>query len=199
MPQQVCHHCQLAQEAPLGGDCRYCGHRLFRRRPFSVQRTLALLSAAACLLLVANLTPMMLTYALGSQRFDTIYSGALLLWHEGHLLVAVVVFVASMVIPIVKIVGLAALCLAVCYCRQISAVWCYRAFVFVSWIGRWSMIDLFVIAIVLAVLDRGYLVDVDAGPAALSFAACVVLTMLAAQQFDTRLLWDKHNNDNGGP
>lgn len=170
--------------------CPRCGQRLWLRHPRAVNRTWALLTAGALMLIPANtLTMMTLTY-LGSPVPDTIFSGVMRLANSGLWGIAAIVFIASIFVPVFKLVGLVLLQLAIQYRWRLNPTQCTLMYRFIHFVGRWSMLDLFVIAILVALVDLGNLADVTVGPAASAFAAAVVITMIAANTFDARLLWD---------
>ncbi|MDC8804711.1 paraquat-inducible protein A [Halomonas pacifica] len=172
------------------GQCRRCGERLRARLPHSQQRTWALLAAACVMYLPANLYPIMTTTSLGHSQPSTIIGGVVDLWQMGSWPVASVIFVASILVPVGKVVALAWLCLAVRHSDELHASTRTRLYRLTELIGRWSMVDVFVVAILVALIRAGSLMSITPGPAALAFAGVVVLTMLAAMTFDPRLIWD---------
>ena len=162
------------------------------RNPSSLQRTLALTIAATVLYLPANLLPIMRVESLteGTEA-STIVGGVVTFWNAGAYPVAAIIFIASVVIPILKILALFWLCIAARANRSpIAATRVYRL---TELVGRWSMVDVFVVAILVSVVQLGPLVSIKPGPAALAFAGVVVLTMFAAHAFDQRLIWDAAN------
>lgn len=189
----ICPDChQLAhwraQDTPQ--TCERCGTRLYRRRPDSLARTWALLITAALLYLPANLLPIMTVTTLGRGQPDTLLSGVMTLIQLKMWPIAAVVFIASILVPTFKLLGIAFLLLSVqrrLPMRPRQRIALYR---FIEWIGRWSMLDIFVIAVLVALVGFGHLASIEAGQGAVAFAAVVVLTMLAALSFDPRLLWD---------
>jgi len=192
----ACHACGLVYRVPSEGDqdhslrCRRCGTSLHRRKPDSIARTWAFLIAASILYLPANLLPIMLTSTLLEQRSDTILSGVAALWRDGAWDIAIIVFVASVVVPILKIGVIALLLLSV----QRGADWRRRErtrlYRIVEFVGHWSMLDVFVVALLVGLVHFRSFADVQPGPGAVAFAAVVVLTMLASMSFDPRLIWD---------
>ncbi|MBA1275985.1 paraquat-inducible protein A [Stutzerimonas azotifigens] len=188
----LCHEChQLNRQTETDNQsCLRCGARIHPRRPNSLGRTWALLITAALLYLPANLLPIMTVRSLGQGTPDTIMSGVITLVQHGMLPIAAVVFVASIVVPTFKLVGIGLLLVSVQRHQQLSPRQRIFMFRFIEWIGRWSMLDIFVIAILVAVVNFGSLASVEAGFGAVAFASVVILTMLAALTFDPRLIWD---------
>lgn len=170
--------------------CSRCGTRVRQRIPHSIQRTLALLITASILYIPANLLPMMETVSLGDSLHSTIIAGIILMWQEGAYPVAIVVLLASVVIPVLKIAVMFWLCYLTTLPkaeRSQHGTWVYPV---VDWIGRWSMVDVLVVAILAALVRFDALVGVYPGLGTFIFACVVIITMLAAMSFDPRLLWD---------
>lgn len=189
----ACDNCGMISRAPAAGDdnaCARCNAPLHSRKPQSIARAWALLIAAAVLYLPANFLPMMITSKLLASRSDTIVSGVIELWEEGDQHLAVIVFVASVVVPILKIAVLSLL-LATSQngsaWRQMDRARLYRL---THTIGHWSMLDIFVVVLLVTLVHLHLLGNVQAGPAAICFGAVVVLTMFASMSFDPRLIWD---------
>jgi paraquat-inducible protein A len=155
-----------------------------------VSRCWALLIGAYILYIPANLLTIMETGSLFSYRKDTIVSGVVELWRTGSWGIAVVVFIASVTIPLLKLISLTLLLVSV----QRRSTWHprqrTRLYRLVELVGRWSMLDIYVVALLAALVQLGNMATVKAGPAALAFGAVVVLTMFASMQFDPRLIWD---------
>jgi len=170
--------------------CPRCRTRVQIRQPESLQRTTALLVAAAVLYIPANFLPIMNFQKLGHGEPQTILSGVVHLAEGGFWGLATVVFVASIVIPVLKLIGISFLVATVRFRWSGSRVAATRVHHIVEIVGRWSMIDVFTIALLVALVQLGLLASVEAGDGALYFALVVVLTMLASQTFDPRLLWD---------
>ncbi|MDD2501427.1 MAG: paraquat-inducible protein A [Geobacter sp.] len=188
-----CHVCGLVSRLDQDGRAAYCPRcsaRLHFRRPDSLQRCWALLIAAYILYIPANLMIMMETGTLISYRKDTILSGVIHLWHNGNPGIAAIVFIASILVPLFKLVVLSLLLISI---RRGSS-WGikYRILLYriVELVGRWSMLDIFVVTLLAALVQIQSLAIVRAGPAAIAFGAVVVLTMFAAMEFDPRLMWD---------
>jgi paraquat-inducible protein A len=182
----------VSKAPPVGGmaHCPRCSARLHVRKPDSVARAWALLSAAYIMYVPANLLPIMETGSLFGSQDDTILSGVIYLWHSGSWDLAVVVFIASIMVPLLKMIALTLLLVSV----QRRATWLpvqrTKLYRLVELVGRWSMLDIYVVTILAALVQLGSLATITAGPAALAFGAVVVLTMFAALQFDPRLIWD---------
>ena len=170
--------------------CPRCLTRVRVRQPESLQRTTALLLAAAVLYIPANFLPIMNFQTFGRGEPQTILSGVVHLVEGGFFGLAIVVFVASIVIPVLKLIGIGFLVATVRFRWAGSRVAATRVHHIVEIVGRWSMIDVFTIALLVALVQLGLLASVEAGDGALYFAIVVVLTMSASQTFDPRLLWD---------
>ena len=189
----ICHECH--QLNPIQSEqgtqfCTRCGGHVHARRPNSLVRTWALLLTAAVLYIPANLLPIMETVSLGSSIQSTIISGIILMWQDGAYPVAIVILLASVVVPVVKIVVMFWLCYLASHTGHKRQLLSTRVYLLVDWIGRWSMVDVLVVAIMAALVRFDLLMSVYPGVGALVFAAVVILTMLAALSFDPRLLWD---------
>lgn len=180
-----------SNKSPSKSHCCHCHARLHSRHPNSLQHTWAFLLAAFVCCFPAHLLPVMVTTQLGSNYFSTIIGGVLLFMRHGDWPIAVIVFVASVMIPFGKIIALAWLCLTARFGNRGDVQRFVRLYRATEWVGRWSMIDVFVVSVVVALVQLGSLMSVRPGAGGLAFAAVVVLTMLGAQHFDPRLLWDK--------
>jgi len=180
--------------SPVDHTCSRCGSTLHMRKPNSLEFTWALLITAAVLYIPANAYPMMITTSLGQTHSSTIIGGMLELWQHGSEPIAVVIFVASVLVPIIKMLILVVLSLLAKYPGPLTAQQKTRLYRLTELIGRWSMVDVFVVAIMVALIQSGNLMSVLPGPAALAFCAVVITTMLAAMAFDQRLLWDTQGN-----
>lgn len=185
-----CRTC--ARAWPLGTPaCGRCGARLQSRDPRSQSRVWAWWVAGIMAYIPANALPMLTTRTLATVSEDTITGGAITLAHHGAYGVAVVVLVASVAIPVAKFALIAYLALSVTRASGLSAARRTQIHEIVDYIGRWSMIDVFVVAILTALVQLSVIVSITPGPAAVSFAASVIFTMLSAQSFDSRLIWDR--------
>lgn len=188
----LCKKSQHTQQHPE--RCPRCLSTVYRRKPASLSRTWALTLAAMILYIPANLYPMMTVTYLGRSEPDTIMSGIIVLAKSGMLPIALVVFIASVAVPILKLIGICVLLLSVQFKWPMSKSQRTLMYRIIELIGRWSMLDLFVIAILVALVNFGNLSDIETGGAATAFGAVVVLTMLAAKSFDPRLIWDQMEN-----
>ncbi|OYD21213.1 paraquat-inducible membrane protein A [Oceanimonas baumannii] len=170
--------------------CRRCYEPLHPWHGINNQATLALLAAALIMYLPANLYPIMVTTSLGNSTPSTIMGGVLLFLQHGDWPIAFIIFMASVVVPVSKILALLWLCYVVKQDRSgLSRINRIRLYRVTEFVGRWSMVDVFVVAILVALIRHGNLMSIEPGPASLAFAAVVVLTMLAAMLFDQRSIW----------
>ncbi|WP_293268700.1 paraquat-inducible protein A [Neptunomonas sp.] len=189
----ICQRCE--KPASIEQDkqqCPRCGTRIHRRKQHSVAYTWALLLASMIMLVPANLLPIMTFKSLGKGDPATIMQGVLQLLEHDMLGIALVVLTASIIIPVMKIIGLIILLLTIQLGWTTNMRQKMLMYHFVEWIGRWSMLDIFVVAILAAIVQLGSLASVTGNTGATAFAAAVIFTMLAANCFDTRLIWDKH-------
>jgi paraquat-inducible protein A len=189
----ACHACGLVLHGAWKSSpcfCPRCDQSLHRRKPDSHARTWAFLIAAAILYIPANVLTVMHTATLFGADDNTILSGVVELWNGGAWDLAVIVFTASIAVPLIK---MACLLLLLLSSRRGSARWRRertRIYRMVELIGRWSMLDVFVVALLLSLVRFGVVAEVRAGPGIVAFCAVVILTMLASMSFDPRLIWD---------
>jgi len=186
----TCHTCLQLNDA-AAHRCDLCGDALHVRIPDSVQRTLALTITAALLYIPANVLPIMSTHQLGHTIDSTIIGGVLLLLKDGDFPIALVIFAASVMVPIGKLITLFWLCWTIRRPRGATYHTRTRLYRAMEFIGKWSMTDVFVVAILVALIHLGGLLTITPGPAALAFGAMVIVKMLAARSFDPRLIWDQ--------
>jgi paraquat-inducible protein A len=149
----------------------------------------ALAIAAAVMLVPANLLPVLTTDTSGNERNDTILSGAVQLWKQGLGAIAIIVITASIVIPILKLVGLGWILISIRRGPPKNARRLTRIYVALDFIGRWSMLDVFLAAFLTGLVQFGALTMVQARSGIVAFAAAVILTVLATQAFDPRAIW----------
>jgi paraquat-inducible protein A len=172
------------------GQCPRCGASLGERHHFSIQTTWALVIAAAILYVPANAFPVLVTTTFGSTESSTILEGVVFLWQEGSWILALIVLVASVIVPLGKLVALGYLLVTVQSGSVKSNHDRARLYRLVEGIGRWSMLDVFVVAFIVALVQLDPLMSVAPGIGVLYFMAVVVLTMIAAHSFDPRLIWN---------
>lgn len=175
--------------------CPRCKSEIHKRIPHSMQKTFALLLAATVLYVPANILPMMTYTSFGITESDTIFSGVVELIAEDLWWIATIVFIASIVVPITKLVIMYYLLWAVK--AKITRGTQHRAALFrlTEVIGRWSMVDVFVVTLLVALVQFGFIYTVEPGSAIIAFGTVVVLTMIAAETFDPRLLWDAKDEE----
>jgi len=187
---EVCGLLSRPSGAKEPGECPRCGGELEFRRRDAIQRTWALVAAAAICYLPANLLPILRTTTLTSVETDTIISGVIRLYASGTWYLALIVLVASVMIPLAKLAALAYLLVTV----QRGSVRNRRErgqlYRFMEIIGRWSMVDVFAATFAVGLLQLRPLMSVAPLPGVLFFSAVVILTILAAESFDPRLIWD---------
>jgi len=190
-----CHACEKlcrmrTLPARYQACCPRCGARVQQRKSNSLSRTWALVMTAAILYIPANTFPIMTVEFFGQPRHDTILSGVKALFESGQYPIAILVFFASIAVPMLKLLGLAYLLVSVqlrwkAQPRQRTVL--YRV---IEVVGRWSMIDMFMVSILVALVKLGAVATIEPGLGATAFAAVVVVTMFAASSFDPRLIWD---------
>jgi len=187
-----CLACGLVSRPPRRGApaCPRCRARLYTRKPAALLRSWTFLLSAMALYIPANVLPIMETQSLFGGQSDTILSGVVFLWKSGSWPLAIIVFVASIVVPLLKMTALLVILIAVqsgvrVHCEDLTRL--YRV---LELVGRWSMLDIYVVAILVALVQIQLLATVTPGNGAAAFGAVVVLTMLATMSFDPRLIWD---------
>lgn len=192
---RVCLGCHYTGLPDARGRCPRCHIPLRLRRHNSLQKCWAALIASLVLLLPANLLPISVIYVNGARQEDTIMSGIISL-AQSNIAVAAIVFIASILVPFTKVIVMFTLLISIHFkCEQglKTRILLLR---FVTWIGRWSMLDLFVIALMMSLINRDQLLAFTMGPAAFYFGTAVILTILAVEWLDSRLLWDAHESGN---
>ncbi len=188
---QSCNHCGTVwRDAAEGDPCGRCGTHLHRRKPQSIQRTWAYLIAACIMYVPANLLPVMITKSLLGTQYDTILSGVIYFWVSGAYGLAAIIFIASFLVPLFKLTAL--ILLAVLAQRHSSWRQPERARLYqaLEVIGRWSMLDVFVVSLLAGLVRIQGFAEISAGVGIAAFGAVVVLTMMASLSFDPRLTWD---------
>ncbi len=169
--------------------CDGCGATLHAGWSHSIQKTWAWLITAAMLYLPANFLPITYTRLFGGETESTILGGVVLLWEHGDKPIAVIIFIASVLVPLGKMIVLAWMCLSVQTGSDFALTQKTKLYRVTEFVGRWSMIDVFVVAILVALIQLGNIMTVRPGVAAVAFAGMVITTMLASLSFDPRLLW----------
>jgi paraquat-inducible protein A len=195
-----CHVCgQVSRAAPSAHEarCPRCDSPLHFRKPDSVSRTWALLIAAMILYVPANLLPMMKTSSLFGSQSDTIMSGVVYFWTSGSWYLALIIFFASVMVPLLKMLALMVLLVSVQRRSRWQREQRARLYRLVEFVGRWSMLDIYVVAVIVALVQLKALATIQPGPGAIAFGAVVVLTMFAAMTFDPRLIWDSLEKSDG--
>ena len=190
-----CHTCGYLSRG--GARCPRCGSPLHLRKPDSVSRTWAFLIASVVLYIPANTLPIMETNSLFGAQRDTIMSGVVFLWRTGSWHLSIIVFIASVLVPLLKMLAIGLLLVSV----QRRSTWQpgerLRLYRIVEFIGRWSILDIYVVALLATLVQLGGFASIAAGPGAIAFGAVVVLTMLSAMAFDPRLIWDPVGRHHG--
>lgn len=188
-----CHTCGLLcmpAAKKQQSVCPRCAGSLHLRKPDSVARTWAFLITGLILYIPANLLPIMEARSLQDAQIDTIMSGVIYLWVSGSWPLAVIVFVASILVPCFKLIALGLLTISVQWRSAKHPMLRTRLYRAVDFIGRWSMLDIYVVALLVAFVQLKLFATVRAGPGAAAFGAVVILTIFAARSFDPRLIWD---------
>ena len=189
-----CHECGLLAQLPAeghGARCPRCGAELHQRKPRSLERTWALVIAAAICYVPANVLPVMAVTSLGKTEADTIMSGVIYFLTHGSWPLAVIIFTASVFVPLMKLVILTSLLISVHRSSSWRPAERTRLYRITEAIGRWSMVDIYAVTIMVALVRLGNLATIEAGTGAVFFGAVVVITMLAAESFDPRIIWDR--------
>jgi len=194
-----CHKLNSLQDEPAKRtkiQCLRCHGFFYQRKPYSLQYTLAWNIAALIAFIPANLYPIMIIYPLGIGEPSTILSGIGQFVALDLYPIAVIIFTASIIVPLLKIIGLFLLVYRVHTGVRLRPDKHSKFYHLLEFLGPWSMLDVFVVTLLVAVVELGFVTSVAAGPAINYFTLTVIFTMIAANSFDPRLLWDKkHNNE----
>ncbi len=172
-------------------SCPRCGSDVHYRKPDSINRAWALLISAMIMYIPANTEPMMLTISLGQETSSTILGGVIYFLHHGDWHLALVIFLASVMVPLFKMMALSYILVTVQRGATIGKKEKTRLYLIAEVMGRWSMVDVFVVALMAALVQLGSLTTIEPGPAGMAFAAVVILTMFAAISLDPKLIWDQ--------
>ena len=171
--------------------CSDCASRIYQRKPYSLALTWNYTVAALLFLIPANLLTMMVTSSLGQDNRSTILQGIIYFFNSGEIFIGVVIFIASIMVPIIKIVSLFFLLFVAhfkVYSLRLFALKIYRV---IRYIGKYSLVDVYVVAVMYALVQYSNLAEIEVGGAAATFATAVILTMLATESFDARIMFDK--------
>lgn len=196
-----CHLCQQLNHAvkmdrKSQAMCSRCGAEMHLRKPNSISRTWALVITAFIFYIPANMLPVMTVISFGEGEPDTIMSGVVTLVKGEMWALAFLVLFASFIVPLTKLIGLSYLLISV----QVGSRWRPRdrtqLYRIIEAVGRWSMLDIFMISILISLVKLGSIATIEPGVGGTFFAAVVVLTMFAAMTFDPRLIWDSMEKRN---
>lgn len=190
----ACDTCGQLARAPETGAamaCPTCGEAIESRLRQSISRTWALVLTGFILYIPANIFPVMTIDMLGNKQSDTIMTGVVQLFQSGMWAIALLVLCASILVPLMKLIGLACLCLSIQRGRADRERDRSRLYRMIELIGRWSMLDVFLVSILIAVVNLGEVATISPEPGVIYFALVVVVTMFAANAFDPRLIWDR--------
>jgi paraquat-inducible protein A len=186
-----CPCCQkINQMTAKKQRCSRCHHQFSQRKSYSVQYTFAWTLAAIVMFIPANIYPMMVFYTLGRPEKSTILEGIASFIHQGLYPIAFIIFLASFIIPLGKIIGLLILLYNTKNYSRISKKNQTKMYHLIASLGPWSMLDVFVVAVMAAVVNFGFFTSIEAGSGITYFTLMVIFTIFAAESFDPRLLWD---------
>lgn len=195
----LCHDCRaiipVSMDLSTDGSkikavCPRCCAHVHMRTPDSIASTWALVLTALILSFPANILPIMKVDYLGSVEASTIMDGIIYFFKEGSYGIGIVILTASILVPLFKIIGICLILLSINFRWKSWLKHKTIMFRFIEFIGRWSMLDIFVIALLTVLVNFGFFSTIQAAPAATYFCGVVICTMLAAIKFDTRLIWD---------
>lgn len=192
----LCPNCHKLNHDTKGEiTCSRCGSLFYQRKYKSLEFTIAWLCAAIVMLVPANTIPIMVVSTLGNSSGSTILEGIIEFMEMGSYAVAAIIFFASFIVPLSKIAGIIILVLGVYKGSDLEPK--QRSFLYrlVEFLGPWSMLDVFVVTLMVAIVNLGFLINIEAAPGANYFALVVIFTMFSAECFDPRLLWDSHKDE----
>lgn len=190
----LCQFCEHLQDAGKT-ECEQCGAELNQRIPNSVILTWGYALSAALFLIPANLLPMMVVTALGNDEGSTIMEGVIYFLKHGDYGLGAVIFIASVAVPVFKLVVVFYLLMIVQFKQYDLALQGTKLFHIIHIIGKWSMLDIFVVALMVSMVQFQSLATIHTGAAAIAFASAVVLTIIATEKFDPRLMWDNNEQE----
>jgi len=188
-----CHTCGLAvkMQDHAATECPRCGAGVHYRKHNSVNRAWAFLISAFVMYIPANTEPMMRTTAFGSTEGDTIISGVLYFLSAGEWYLAVVIFAASVMLPLLKIIAIGYLLVSIQRGETVRRQQRSNLYKLAEILGKWSMLDIFVVALMVSLIQLGNLTAIHPGAACIAFAAVVIFTMFAEMALDPKLIWDE--------
>lgn len=184
----LCDNCHTINEE-VNTKCVVCNYKIRPRKIHSLQKSLAYLIAAILLYIPSNIFPMMVTVYLGSTSYSTILEGVQFMWSTNSYTVAVIIFIASILIPVLKIAILVFLIYSIYFCKNTRLIGKTKLYRMTEFIGKWSMVDVFVVTIMSTLIQMGSLLSIYPGVGSVSFCSVVLLTMLSANSLDIRELW----------
>ncbi len=187
--RQLCVHCRKLHTLDKT-RCDRCGNQIFQRIPHSVAMTFSLAMAATLFLVPANLLPMMVVQTIVGKDAGTIMDGVIYFLEHGEAWIGIVIFLASVFVPFFKLTVLFYLLYIVRFKRHDKALFGLKLFRIIHFIGKWSMLDIFVVALMVGLVQFNNLATIVPGPAAGAFMLAVIMTMMATEHFDTRLMFD---------
>jgi len=188
---ETCGQLARAPEPHATGHCPTCGGRMHTRLASSLSKTWALVLTGFILYIPANIFPVMSIDMVGNAQSDTIMTGVVELFQSGMWAIALLVLCASILVPLMKLIGLAYLCFSIQRSHRGRKTDRSRLYRLIELIGRWSMLDVFLVSILIAVVNLGSVATIRPEPGVIFFASVVVVTMFAANTFDPRLVWDR--------
>ncbi len=194
--KSLCRYCGHVQEDTVS-ECLQCGAILHQRIPHSIMLTWGYALAAVLFLIPANLFPMMVVTALGNDEGSTIMEGVIYFFKHGEAAIGAIIFIASVAVPIFKLAVLFFLLAIVHLKRHDKALLGTKLFHAIHFIGKWSMLDIFVVALMVSIVQFQSLASIHTGGAAIAFASAVVFTIIATEKFDPRTMWDEIENTKG--
>lgn len=188
-----CHTCGQAVKMPNHAqvECPRCGARVHYRKHDSINRAWAFLVAAFIMYIPANTEPMMHTTSLGNTSADTILEGVIYFLTHGDWPIALVIFTASVMLPLLKMIAIAYILISVQRGSASKKAEKTNLYKLAELLGKWSMLDIFVVGLMAGLVQLGVLTNIAPGPACIAFAAVVILTMFAEMAFDPKLIWDQ--------
>ncbi len=190
----LCLHCH-ALNSIEDTNCIDCNSKIYQRKPYSLALTWNYTLAAILFLIPANLLTMMTTSSLGQEDSNNILQGILYFFNHDEVFIGAIIFLASIIVPIVKILSLIFLLLVAHLKIRTLRLFALKVYRVVKYIGKYSLVDVYVVAIMYALVQYKSFAEVELGGAAVTFATAVILTMIAIESFDPRIMFDKEENE----